>query len=67
MTSAEFNEARVALSKSVGVVVLRGLGAPAWAAREDGLLFVLKGTLDVVISASATSAARLTALGRELA
>ena len=66
VTSAEFTAARIALSRSVRVVVLRDLGTPAWGAKAGGLLFVLKGSLDVVISASATSVASLTALARDV-
>jgi hypothetical protein len=66
VTSAQFTAARIALARSVGVVVLGGLGAPAWRARGGGLLFVLRGRFEVVVSASATSVADLTALAREL-
>jgi hypothetical protein len=67
VTSAEFAAAREALGKSAGVIVLRDLGAPAWATRGGGLVSVLRGTIDLVISASQTSLADLVALARELA
>jgi hypothetical protein len=66
VTPVEFTASRNALRKSVGVIALRGIGAPAWATRDGGLVSVLRGTLEVVISASGTSLAGLTALAREL-
>jgi hypothetical protein len=66
MTSAEFAAAREALGRSAGVIALRDLGAPAWATRTGGLVSVLRGSVDLVISASGTSLAGLVALARGL-
>jgi hypothetical protein len=66
VTPAEFVAAREALGRSAGVIALRDLGAPAWATRAGGLVSVLRGSVDLVISASGTGLAGLVALVREL-
>jgi carbohydrate-binding DOMON domain-containing protein len=67
MTTKAFVRSRTSLRKSgVAVAVVKGVGDTAWAARTGGLLFVLKGSLDVIISAPRTSMADLKALANEL-
>lgn len=66
VTSAEFTAERTALGRSSHMVVLRELGTQAWASGANGLAFVLKGTVDVLISAPAASLATVAALAREV-
>ena len=66
VTPAEFNVAREDLSRNMKVVTLRDLGTSAWASPSGGLLFVLKGAVDIVISASATSLVELKAIARKI-
>ena len=65
ITREAFTRSRAALRKSgVAVASVEGIGDSAWAARKGGLLFVLKGSLDIVISAPRLSLADLKALAR---
>jgi hypothetical protein len=67
MTLDAFRRSRASLSKSgVAVATVAGIGDTAWAARTGGVLFVLKGNLDIVISAPRTSVARLRTLADQI-
>jgi len=63
MTADAFRQSRTSLGKSgVATASVEGVADRAWAARAGGLLFVLKGSLDIVISAPRTSVADLKGL-----
>jgi len=63
MTADAFTQSRTSLHKSgVAIASVAGIADRAWAARAGGLLFVLKGSLDIVISAPRTSVADLKGL-----
>jgi hypothetical protein len=67
VTARAFTRSRTSLRKSgVAVVLVVGLGDSAWAARAGGLLFVLEGGLEIVISAPRTSGADLKVLANQL-
>ena len=67
MTTKAFVRSRSSLRNSgVAVAVVKGVGDTAWAARSGGLRFVLKGGVDLIISAPRTSVADLKALANEL-
>jgi len=63
ITADAFSRSRTSLRRSgVAVVTIARLGDTAWAARASGLVFVLQGSLDIVISAPRSSLADLKAL-----
>jgi hypothetical protein len=64
VTAKAFASSRKALGSSNEVVEVRGLGGPAWS--TGGILFVLRGTLDIVISAPTNSVAELKTLAHSL-
>jgi hypothetical protein len=64
VTASVFAAARKANAHSAPVVVVHGVGDSAWATKSGGQLFVLKGTLDVAISAQGVGAVELAALAR---
>jgi hypothetical protein len=67
MTADAFSRSRTSLRKTgVAVASVGGIGDTAWAVRAGGLLFVLKGSVDIVISAPRMSVAHLKALAGEL-
>jgi hypothetical protein len=66
VTAAAFAASQKAASKGVPVVTVHGLGNAAWAVKAGNGLAVLKGTLDIVISAPKTTDAELEALARKI-
>jgi hypothetical protein len=66
VTAAAFAASQKAASKGVPVVTVHGLGDAAWAVKAGNGLAVLKGTLDIVISAPKTTDAELEALARKI-
>lgn len=66
VTAAAFAASQKAASKGVAVVSVHGLGDAAWAVKAGNGLAVLKGTLDIVISAPQTTDAELEALARKI-
>jgi hypothetical protein len=67
VTAQTFGRAKASLRKSgVAVTTVGGIGDTAWAAKAGGLLFVLRGSLDLVISAPRTSVADLKALAGQI-
>jgi hypothetical protein len=66
VSKASFAEQRKASSKGAAVVTVKGLGDQAFAIKRGNGLFILKGTLEVVISAPNAPDARLEALGHKL-
>ena len=66
VTAAAFAGSQKAASKGVPVVTVHGLGDAAWAVKAGNGLAVLKGTLDIVISAPQTTDAELEALARKI-
>ncbi len=66
VTAKAFANSRKALGRSTGVVVVNGLGTPAWTVDSGGILFVLRGTLESVISAPTSGVAELKALAHAL-
>jgi hypothetical protein len=66
VTAKAFASSRRALAKSTEVVDVSGLGGPAWSPGAGGILFVLRGTLDIVISAPTSKVAELKALATAL-
>jgi hypothetical protein len=67
VTAKAFASSRAALTRSTEVVNVGGLGGPAWSPASGGVLFVLRGTLDIVISAPTSKVAELKALATGLA
>jgi hypothetical protein len=66
VTAARFDASRKAAGKGTTVVTVKGLGNVAWAVKAGNGLSVLKGTLDIVISAPRTTDAELEALARTI-
>jgi hypothetical protein len=66
VSAAQFNLSVNAAKHGVVMVAVHGLGNEAWAVQRGNGLFVLKGTLMVVISAGATSDAQLEALAHKI-
>jgi hypothetical protein len=67
MTADAFSRSRTSLRKTgVAVASVGGIGDTAWAVRAGGLLFVLKGSVDIVISAPRISVVHLKALAGEI-
>jgi hypothetical protein len=66
VTAAAFAASQKAAGKGVAVVTVHGLGNAAWAVKRGNGLAVLKGTLDIVISAPETTDAELEALARKI-
>jgi hypothetical protein len=67
VTPEAFTRSRASLRTSgVAVALVEGTGDTAWAARSGGLLFVLEGSLEIVISAPRTSVADLRALANRI-
>jgi hypothetical protein len=67
ITAQAFGRAKASLRKSgVPVTTVGGIGDTAWAAKGGGLLFVLRGELDLVISAPRTTVADLRALAGQI-
>ncbi len=64
VSAAKFAASRRIESKRARVVTVRGLGNEAWALKGGGGLAVLKGNLEIVISAPRTSDRQLEALAR---
>jgi hypothetical protein len=66
VSAKSFAVSREAQKKNGGAVVVPGLGDSAWAAKSGGEIFILDGTLDIVISAPASTGSQLRALAHEL-
>jgi hypothetical protein len=67
VTSDAFLRARASLRQSgVPVATIPGIGDTAWAARAGGLLFVLRGGVDIVISAPRRSLEDLRLLAHQI-
>jgi hypothetical protein len=66
VTARTFAASQKAASKGVAVITVHGLGNAAWAVKRGNGLAVLKGTLDIVISAPKTTVAELEALARKI-
>ena len=66
ISASQFNLSVNAAKHGVAMVAVHGLGNEAWAVKRGNGLFVLKGTLMVVISAGGTSDAQLEALARKI-
>jgi hypothetical protein len=66
VSPSSFTASRKAFRRRAGVVKVGGLGDAAWAAKAGTSLFVLDGSLDIVIGSPGTPAAALEALARKL-
>ena len=66
VTTVTFNQSRMAARKGGPVVVVHDLGDAAWASKGNGELFVLLGTLEVVVSMQQTTTAQLQSLASQV-
>jgi hypothetical protein len=63
VTAAGFASARKSFARASKVAVVRGVGDSAWGT-ADGELFVLRGQVEIVITATGARPAALASLGR---
>ncbi len=62
VTTGTFDQSRKSARKSGPVIVVHDLGDAAWASKGNGEVFVLLGTLEVIVSTQQTSSAQLQSL-----
>ena len=66
VTTTTFNQSRKAAHKSGSVIVVHDLGDAAWAQNKSGELFVLLGTLEVVVTTQPENTTQLQSLASQI-
>ena len=66
VTAAKFAATQAAAATGVAVVTVHGIGTAAWAIKAGNGMAVLTGTLEIVISAPATTDTELEALAKKI-